>query len=315
MSLPTHPAPMIPFDRIRHEDALGEYWLARELAPLLEYALWQNFQGVIKKAVKACEVSGQQVSANFIDITKVSSGGKHGNYPLRDYRLTRHACYLIAMNGDPGKEVIANAMAYFTVQTRRQELADSDPERGYLEWHENALRSYVAHGYTENWARMRVDAITTRNRLTGEWAVRGIDSQEFGVLTDKLHMGEFGISTEEHKEMKGFPVVRKGKRMVHQGELRDAMTEMELAVTQVGEIMARALHIARDSQGLQAISRDVDHAGTYAADRRQELIEATGQQIPSPINAIPSSNDLWGQLPSQSDLPKVAPPADGANNS
>jgi len=266
-----------------------------------QYALWQNFERVIKKAMKACEGSAQQVSDHFIDFNKMIETGKGAQRPIRDYRLTRYACYLIAQNGDSEKQIVALAQTYFAAQTRRQELADAelldDPEQSYLEWRERAVRSYMAQGYSEEWARMRVDGITIRNQLTAEWAVRGINGREMAILTDELHMGEFGINTEEHKALKGFPVVRKGKRRVHEGELRDAMTVLEVAVTQVGEIMSRALHVSRNSQGMQDLHRDVGHAGRYAADRRQELMEATGEAIPSATNAIPASNDLWTQLP------------------
>jgi hypothetical protein len=256
---------VLPFEGIRHADGEGEFWLARELAPVLEYSTWQNFERVIKKAMRACEGSDVQVSDHFSDITKMVTLGSGSQRQVNDYRLSRYACYLIAQNGDPEKPIIAMAQTYFAVQTRRQELAEDgqldDPERAYQEWRERAIRSYMARGYTEDWARMRVDGITARNLLTAEWAVRGISGQEMAILTDVLHMGEFGISTEEHKALKGFPVVRKGKRLVHEGELREALTVMESAVTQVGDIMSRALHIARDSHGMKEIRRDVGHAG------------------------------------------------------
>jgi hypothetical protein len=313
MPSPQPPAPnTLPFEGIRHSDAGGDYWLARELAPVLEYALWRNFEGVIKKAMKACESSGQQVSDHFVDIDKMVALGSGSERAIRDYRLTRYACYLIAQNGDPDKPIIALAQTYFAVQTRRQELADAglldDPERSYQDWRARAIRSYVARGYSEEWARMRVDGITIRNLLTAEWTVRDISSKEMAILTDELHMGEFGVSTEEHKALKGFPIVRKGKRVVHEGELRDAMTVLETAVTQVGEIMSRALHIARDSHGMKQIRRDVGHAGQYADARRQELIAATGQEIPSTINAIPTSNDLWDQVAAAPESPAAPAP-------
>lgn len=301
-------ANQLPFEGLRHRDDAGDFWLARELAPVLEYSTWRNFENVIKKAIKACEASDQQVSDHFVDIDKVITTGKGAQQHLTDYRLSRYACYLIAQNGDPEKPIIALAQTYFAVQTRRQELADAgmldDPERAYQDWHARAVRSFVAQGYSEEWARMRVDGITIRNQLTAEWAVRGISSKEMAILSDELHMGEFGISSEEHKDFKGFPVVRKGKRLVHVGELRPAMTVMEIAVTQVGEIMSRALHIARNSQGMPAIRRDVGHAGQFAGERRKELIAATGEPIPSPTNALPASNDLWAQLPEKTASPE-----------
>ena len=111
-----------PFDAIRHEDAQGEYWLARELATMLEYVLWQNFENAIKKAIKACEGSGNQVTDHFIDLNKMIHTGKGAQREVHDYRLTRYACYLIAQNGDSSKEVIARAQTYFAVMTREQEM-------------------------------------------------------------------------------------------------------------------------------------------------------------------------------------------------
>ncbi len=300
MSGATLPMPISPFERIRHQDEAGEYWSARELMTILEYALWQNFARVVKKAMTACESSGHQVSDHFIDVNKAITGGHGAVQQVKDYHLTRYACYLIAQNADPDKEIVAQAQTYFAVQTRRQELADQaigeDPERAYLDWYERAVRSYVARGYSESWARARVDGITIRNRLTHEWSVRGITGKEFAILTDELHMGMFGLDIEGHKDLKGMPVVRKGAREVQEGELRDALTEMEIAVVQVGEIMSRALHIARDSRGRKDIERDVKHAAHIADEKRQELTEASGEPIPSPVNTIPGSVGLWDAL-------------------
>jgi len=50
-------APISPFEQLKHSDDAGEYWSSRELALLLEYTEWRNFEKVIKKAIKACENS------------------------------------------------------------------------------------------------------------------------------------------------------------------------------------------------------------------------------------------------------------------
>jgi len=285
-----------PFDAIRHDDESGEYWLARELAKLLEYALWQNFERVIKKAMTACEGSGNQVSEHFIEVNKAITGGHGAQQNVRDYHLTRYACYLIAQNGDPKKEVIAQAQTYFAVKTRQQEVTEE--QVNFLEWRQRAIASYVNAGYSVEWATLRVDGIVIRNELTHEWSVRGIKGKEFAILTDSLHMETFGLSAQEHMGIKDFPVTYKGKKAVYKGDLRPALTAVEMAITALGETVARALHIEHDSQGFAAIAQDVAIAGGIAADTRKQIEQATGKPVVSPRNMIREPDGgLWAQLP------------------
>ncbi len=115
------------FEEIKHIDGDGvEYWLARELSPLLGYKRWENFETAIGRAKIACENVGEDVEDHFREVTKMIELGKGAHRDLADYELTRFAAYLIAMNGDPSKDEIAAAQTYFAVQTRRQEIADID---------------------------------------------------------------------------------------------------------------------------------------------------------------------------------------------
>lgn len=114
-----------PFDQIRHEDDQGEYWLARELQTVLGYDKWQNFQNAIERAKMSCEnIMGKDgVMTAFTGTSKyVNTGLGTREYP--DYRLTRYACYIIAMNGDPRKPEIAAAQTYFAVKTRQAEVQE-----------------------------------------------------------------------------------------------------------------------------------------------------------------------------------------------
>lgn len=107
-----------------HKDDGVEYWSARELAPLLEYRDWRNFEKVIGKAMQACEASNHEVADHFVEATKMVPLGSGSQRELDDVHLSRYACYLVVQNGDPSKPVIAAGQTYFAVQTRRQELAD-----------------------------------------------------------------------------------------------------------------------------------------------------------------------------------------------
>jgi DNA-damage-inducible protein D len=101
-----------------------EYWLARDLQYLLGYEEWRNFSVVVSKAKSACEISGHAIKDHFVDVNKTIQMPKGAVKEIPDLMLTRYACYLIAQNGDPRKQEIAFAQAYFAVQTRRAELIE-----------------------------------------------------------------------------------------------------------------------------------------------------------------------------------------------
>lgn len=113
------------FESIKHVNEYGqEYWTARELQPVLEYKQWRQFHDIVKKAKGACETSNYNVSDHFADVRKMVTAGV-ATKSIDDYHLSRYACYLIAMNGDPRKQAIALAQTYFAVKTRQQELIEN----------------------------------------------------------------------------------------------------------------------------------------------------------------------------------------------
>ena len=115
------------FEDIKHINENGhEYWLARELMPLLEYTLQQNFHRKIKIAIENCINSNSFISDHFIDTNKMVDIGSNTKREIQDYKLSRYACYLIVLNCDPRKKVIALAKAYFAIQTRKQELSEKE---------------------------------------------------------------------------------------------------------------------------------------------------------------------------------------------
>ena len=115
------------FENIKHIDENGvEYWLARELKNVLDYKEWRKFENVINKAKEACENSAISSIEHFVHVDKLSKRANNAEVSIRDYKLTRYACYLIAQNGDSRKKVIALAQTYFAIQTRKQEISEKE---------------------------------------------------------------------------------------------------------------------------------------------------------------------------------------------
>ena len=115
------------FEDIKHIDENGiEFWYARELMTILQYANWQNFEKIIEKAKISCKNSDINVFEHFTDVNKLSKRANNAEVTINDYKLTRYACYIIAQNGDSRKKVIALAQTYFAIQTRKQEISEKE---------------------------------------------------------------------------------------------------------------------------------------------------------------------------------------------
>lgn len=177
------------FDDVKHIDEYGnEFWLARELQGILQYKEWRNFQKVLSSAQIACKISQHAVSDHFVEVNKMITAAKGAQRQVIDYRLTRYACYLIVMNGDPRKEVIALGQTYFAIKTRQQELAEL-----YDRLSEDEKRLFI-----------RGD-IRQKNMLLAEAAHKAgiITSKEYAAFQDAGYRGLYGGMTAhdiaEHK--------------------------------------------------------------------------------------------------------------------
>ena len=166
------------FQDIKRVDEGGnEYWLGRELAEALQYKEWRNFHKVIERAMLSCKNSSNSVFEHFVDLNKTLQMPNNATKQIRDYKLTRYACYLIVQNGDPRKEIIALGQTYFAIQTRRAELADS-----FNELDENNKR-LVVRGNIKQWNQLLAEAARKAGVIT---------SEEFAIFQNSGYMGLYG---------------------------------------------------------------------------------------------------------------------------
>ena len=115
------------FEQIKQTDADGnEYWMARQLSKVLDYADFRNFTGVIEKAIEACKNSGYNTLDHIVEANEMVPIGSGAERQMVSYKLSRYACYLIVQNADPAKDVVALGQSYFAVQTRLQEIQQMD---------------------------------------------------------------------------------------------------------------------------------------------------------------------------------------------
>ena len=195
----TPSAPHKDFESIKKIDENGiEYWEARELLPLLGYENWQKAEEVIARAARACINSGQDVDNHFNRLVKMVKIGSNTAREIRDHKLDRYACYLIAQNGDPNKPEIALAQTYFAIQTRRQEAFEQLPN--------TAKRLFI-----------RNEVIDHNKRLFRTARQAGVS--HFGLFNDAGYRGFYGMSVADVEK----------KKSIQKRELLDRDGSTELA--------------------------------------------------------------------------------------
>ena len=252
------------FESIKHVNEYGEeYWLARELQPILEYVQWRNFVEAVERAKLSCKNSGFAIEDHFADVSKTIDMPKGAHKEIPDYMLSRYACYLIVMNGDPRKEVIAVGQTYFAVKTRQQELIEN-----YEQLNEDQKRLAIRNEMIEH------------NKSLAEAAQMAgvIEPKDYAIFQNKGYQGLYGgLGAKEIHARKG---LKKSQKIL------DHMGSTELAAnlfraTQTDEKLRR-----ENIKGKQA-GYDTHYAvGKKVRQTIKELGGTMPEDLPTPEKSI-----------------------------
>ena len=252
------------FESIKHVNEYGqEYWLSRELQKALDYSDYRNFEATIFKAMDACKGSGYEISDHFGDVTEMVQIGSGAERAFKGHALSRYACYLIAMNGDPRKEVIANAQTYFAVKTRQQELIED-----YEQLSEDQKRLSIRSEMIEH------------NKSLAEAAQQAgiIEPYDYAIFQNKGYQGLYGgLGVKEIHARKG---LKKSQKIL------DHMGSTELAAnlfraTQTDEKLRRE-HI----RGKEKANQTHYEVGAKVRQTIKELGGTMPEDLPTPEKSI-----------------------------
>ena len=135
---------------------------------------------------------------------------------------------------------------------------------------QRSIDLYRAKGYDEAWIQKRIKGIQDRKKLTDIWQQGGIKEEfEYGILTNEIYKGWSGMTAKEYKEHKG----------LRKESLRDNMTDVEVALADLGEIATREIAKKKKPQGLDENIDVARRGGNIAGNARKEIEEEIGESI------------------------------------
>ena len=210
---------------------------------------------------------GSQLSDNIGQLKMKSKDGKFYNTDVLD---TRGVLRLIESVPSPKAEPFKMWLASLGKE-RIDEVFD--PEIAI----NRAVNYYKARGYNDAWIEARIKGILSRNKLTEVWREGGIDKPiEYAILTNDIYKSWSGMTAREYKDLKG----------LRKESLRDNMTDMEVALTDLGEITTRELAKKRKPKGLNENRKIAKMGGSVAKNTKDNIEHLLGETVISKDNAL-----------------------------
>lgn len=168
----------------------------------------------------------------------------------------------------------AEPLKLWLARLGRQEVDNIfDPSKGI----DKMIDYYLKKGYTIEWIEARIKAIINRKKLTNAWNEAGIeDNMEYAILTNEIYQSWSGMKASEYKDFKG----------IRKENLRDNMTDIEVALTDLGEIATRELVKEYKPKGLKQNKEVARMGGGVAKVARDDIEDKLGKTIISDENVL-----------------------------
>lgn len=170
----------------------------------------------------------------------------------------------------------AEPFKLWLAQIGRERLEEiADPGRAL----ERVRETYRMKGYSDEWIEKRLQSLDIRNKLTDEWANRGIESsRDYGILTAEISKAAFGMTPSQYKQFKGLQNPLEN--------VRDHMTDLELIYTMLSEAATKDIVEARNAQGFSENKEAAKVGGSVARVARERQEELTGKPVSTKSNYL-----------------------------
>ena len=233
------------------------------LADSKDFLTARKYWNKLKERLKK---EGNETVSNCHQLKLEAADGK---MRLTDVADTEQLFRLIQSIPSPKAEPFKLWMAE-VASTRIDQL--QDPERSI----EQAVADYRRLGYSEAWINQRIKSIEVRKELTDEWKRTGVkEGVEYATLTDIITQQWSGFTTKEYKQYKG----------LKKENLRDNMTNLEMAFNILAEASTTELSKQRDPQGVEEQKKVAKEGGSVAKVARKQLETQLGRSVISPTKA------------------------------
>ena len=244
----------------------GDYYFSvvDVIGALIDSKEPRKYWSVLKNRLKK---EGSEVTTNCSQLKMLAPDGK---VRLRDVMITKDIFRLIESVPSPKAEPFKVWLANLGSE-RIDEVFD--PEIAV----NRAINYYRNKGYTDEWIKSRLTRIVDRFKLTDVWKEGGITQPiEYALLTNEIYKGWSGMKASEYKTYKG----------LRKESLRDNMTDIEVALTNIGEIAARDIALTEHPAGLKENLKVASRGGSVAKGARDLYEQETKRSAISKENAL-----------------------------
>ena len=225
----------------------------------------RNYWSDLKRKFKN---EGSQLHENIVQLRMKSQ--KDGKSYLTDTLDTEGIFRLIESVPSPKAEPFKLWLA----KLGREKVDEVfDPSKGI----DQMIDFYLKKGYSLEWIEARIKAIIDRKKLTKTWKDSGInEGTEFAILTNEIYKEWSGMTASQYKAYKN----------IRKESLRDNMTDIEVALTDLGELATRELAKVHKPQGLEQNKKIAKRGGNIAKKTRDNLEKELGKSVISNKNSL-----------------------------